>query len=147
MLQRRVLVALLMGGGQQATAAATFVKNIGTATKTANPNANISATVPASGVAAGNTIIASFGASTVIGTPSCTDSKGNTYTVDVTRINGTSGRVTICSAPVVTALVSGDTITASYPSFSGGPSMSATEFSGLLSATRLDQTASDVGNN
>ena len=52
-------------------------------------------------------------AGTFAGAVGCSDTQGNSYTVDA-DITGV-GRLFICSAHNVTALTSGDTITASYP--------------------------------
>src|SRR4029079_8284092 len=85
----------------------------------------------------------------VSGTVSCVDTKGNSYTVDTDVMNGTSGsgdgvRTVILSAPITTALVSGNTITVTHPSVSAR-AVSVNEFSGLISSGRLDRFASATG--
>src|SRR5262249_58206548 len=74
----------------------------------------------------------------------CTDSGGNAYSVDVDRTNGsgTSGvRTVVCSATAQTALAAGATITVTHPLVTAA-AISASEFSGLADASRVDQTAS-----
>jgi hypothetical protein len=126
-------------------APAVFVGNIGTATRNSGGNSSTTITVGLPGVAAGDSIIVAFASSTVGGTVSCADTKGNTYHVDADRIGG-AGRASICSAHNVTALVSGDQITVSYPGFSGASSATANEFSGLAHSGTLDKTSAAVGN-
>ncbi|HKA35492.1 MAG TPA: hypothetical protein VKH43_01645, partial [Thermoanaerobaculia bacterium] len=129
------------------TSSVAFVGNIGTATRSTSGNNSMTITVSAVGVAGGDSILVAFASSTVAGAVGCSDSKSNTYHVDADRINGASGRVTICSAHGVTALASGDTITVTYPSFSGSSSVTANEFQGLSSGgTTLDVTATGTGN-
>ena len=97
-------------------------------------------------MAAGDSIIVGFASSTVAGAVGCTDTKGNSYSVDADRINGGAGRVSICSAHGVAALASGDKITATYPSFSGFTSATANEFSGLLPIGAFDKKSTATGN-
>lgn len=80
-------------------------------------------------------------AGTFKGAVSCTDSRGNAYSVD-SDITSTA-RLFICSARTVRALSPGDTITVTYPGFSGTTVAVAAEFSGL---TGLDQRMTAVGN-
>jgi hypothetical protein len=126
---------------------AAFVGNIGTATKTQFGNSSLAITVGASGVTAGDSIIVGFASGTFAGAVGCSDTAGNVYNVDADRNNGGSGRVTICSSHGVAALASGDTITVTYPAFSGYTSATANEFSGLLPSGALDQTSTATGNN
>src|SRR2546426_671131 len=68
-----------------AFAAAAFVKNIpGVSPDAFNEisGTSVFVTVPAAGVAAGNTVIVTFAMDPASGTVSCADSKGNTYTQD-----------------------------------------------------------------
>jgi type II secretory pathway pseudopilin PulG len=112
----------------------------------------ISVTVPAGGVAAGNTIIVSFATdptNTPTGAVTVADTKGNTYTKDADIANGTgtSGvRTVVFSAPVTTALVSGNTITVTYPS-AAAKAVSVCYANGLISASRVDVTHTGTGNN
>lgn len=123
----------------------TFVKNVGTASCGSTNNV---ITVPAAGVAAGNTLVVrvTLRAGTVTtGTVSVTDTKGNVYTVDKDISNGNI-RLVVLSAYIGTALTSGNTITATYPSVN--PSASGfvvTEFSGIPATGRVDVTASTTG--
>jgi hypothetical protein len=99
-------------------------------------------------VALGNTVIVTFAMDPATGTVSCADTKGNTYTKDADVQNGTSGsgtgvRTVVFSAPITTALVSGNTITVTFPSVTA-KAVSANEFSGLVSAA-LDKTATATG--
>ena len=78
---RTVLIALLFGVlvftfASPVSGAITKVKDIGTNTLTAT-GTTISVTVPAGGVAAGNSIIVTFAMPEVSGTVSCSDSAGN----------------------------------------------------------------------
>ncbi len=109
----------------------------------------LTVTVPAAGVAAGNTVLVSFAMDPVSGTVSGTDSRGNTYTDDSDIMNGTSGsgtgvRTVVLSAPVTTALVSGDTITITFPSV-GSKAASIFSVNDLISASRVDKTSSATG--
>ncbi|HYY05196.1 MAG TPA: hypothetical protein VE997_01365, partial [Candidatus Limnocylindria bacterium] len=111
-------VALLFGlAASEARAGIAFVKNIGT-NQSQTSGTSIAVSVPAAGVAAGNTVIVTFAMDPVSGSVTCADTKGNTYTLDADVMNGTSGsgngvRTVVFSAPVTTALVSGNTITVS----------------------------------
>jgi len=99
------------------------------------------------GASVGNTVIVTFAMDPASGSVTCADSKGNIYTsdMDVTNGSGTSGvRTVVCSAAVTNALVSGNTITISHPSVAS-KAVSATEFSGLDTAARVDQTVSATG--
>ena len=116
-----------------------FVKNIGTSSRNAGTNSSITVTVPAAGVAAGNSIIVGLQVGSFAGAISCSDPRNGAYDTDVTTASGAS-RIAIVSKHNVIALVGGDVITCTYPGFSGVSVVSANEFSGL-SATPLDQTA------
>jgi len=134
--------------GNEATATSfgvRFVQTVGTATQSSSSNSSITITVPAAGVAAGDSIIVSVTAGTFAGAVSCSDTKANSYTIDA-DITG-AGRLFVCSAHNVTALASGDTITASYPGFSGVTTASANEFSGIAPTTPADKVSTAAGNN
>jgi hypothetical protein len=129
-----------------ASAAIGFVQNIGSnQSKTAG--ASITITVPAGGVAAGNSILITFAMDDTDGAVSATDSNGNVYAVDAdaNRV-GVNDRVrtVILSAHNVAALAGGDTITISHPSATARAA-SAAEFSGLAPTGALDQTSTNVG--
>ncbi|OHA79556.1 MAG: hypothetical protein A2747_03910 [Candidatus Yonathbacteria bacterium RIFCSPHIGHO2_01_FULL_44_41] len=128
----------------QAHAAIALVQNIG-AVAQKGAHTQLQITVPAGGVASGNTVIIGIASDYSSANPPplipvCSDSKGNTYTTDVEYNYNNSKQGSICSAPITTALVSGDTITVTHTSLNAS-AMSATEFSGLLTASALDQTA------
>lgn len=74
---------------------------------------SLALTVPASGVAAGQLLIVTGGQSSLGTITSVTDSRGNTYAVDVTRATVACGSC-IASCIVGTALQSGDTITVNF---------------------------------
>jgi len=120
-----------------------FVKLVGTRTCASTSSA---ITVPAAGVAAGNTVVIRVTLrNPSSGTISATDSRGNTYTVDANVANGTSMRTTLVSAYIGTALASGDTITVSHPS-SGSSAAVAGEYSGIVATGRVDVTGTATGN-
>ena len=75
----------------------------------------LAVTVPAAGVAAGNSIIVSFAMGDVSGAVSCSDGT-NTYSVDFDVTNNNNVRTVVLSAHNVTALSSGATITVTHPS-------------------------------
>jgi YD repeat-containing protein len=132
--------------GTSAFAQIAWVKNL-TGNSSKATGTSIAATVPAGGVAAGNSIIVSLAMDPASGTVSCTDTASNTYTLDRDQINGsgTSGvRTVILSAHNVTALVNGNTITCTHPSLAAR-AVSASEFSGLLASGAKDQATSATG--
>ncbi|MBM2825963.1 MAG: hypothetical protein HW403_27 [Dehalococcoidia bacterium] len=133
-------------GARPMAVAVGFVKTIGTNTNKTTTT-SIAVTVPAAGVAAGNSVIVTFAMDDQTGTVSCADTQLNPYAVDV-DIGGGAGtgnvRTVICSAHNVTALVSTNTITVTHPS-SAAEAVSAQEFSGLVKKSALDKTASASG--
>ena len=108
-----------------------FVGNVGSAI-VSNKDTNV-ITVGAAGVAAGNTIFYRFGGQAV--PTSVTDSKGNTYTLIA---SGAVRNASLYRCDVGTALVSGDTITASFAMMENSQS-SAEEFSDIEAT--VDQAA------
>ena len=149
-LHRRCLIAiavLLALSSSQALAQIAFVKTIGTTPSTSN-GTSLTVTVPAAGVAGGNSVIVSLGFDPASGAVSCSDSHGNSYAVDkdITNGSGKSGvRAVIFSAHNIVALTNGNTITCTHPS-AGARAMSANEFSGLATSATRDQTSSGTGN-
>lgn len=120
-----------------------FVKVVGTSTCGGSSSA---VTVPAAGVAAGNTLILSVVVrGNTTGAASATDTKGNTYTLDATSVRSGQGQTYVLSARVATALVSGDTITVSHPN-SNAEGAVVSEFSGIAAVSRVDVTATTNGN-
>lgn len=129
-----------------ALAAIAFVQNIGT-TQSKRAGTSLSITVPAAGIAAGNSIILDFAMDLTAGVVSATDSAGNTYSVDADSDDGsgTAGvRTVILSAHDVAALPAGKLITVTHPSVTAR-ALSADEFSGLATKGVLDQTSTGTG--
>ena len=123
-----------------------FVRNIGQASCTSGSTLTI--TVPAGGAAVDHSVILRLmqrGVSS--GAVSASDSRGNTYSVDVDRIN-VDQRIAIFRSYLVTALVGGDTITVTFPSASTSEGVVADEFSGLVppwATGALDATGTGGG--
>ena len=125
--------------------AANFVGNFGTAIHDAGfvTSLTITNNGTTTGVAGGDSIIValSTGSSGATGAVSCSDTQGNTYTVDVDiPVSSTTPRLAICSAHNVIALSGADTITVTFPSNGNSERASANEFSGLTPISPLDQT-------
>lgn len=146
-----------------------FVQNIGVA-NSKDAGTTLVITVPAGGVAAGNSIVVTsasdasctggqneFG-SLVGKITSITDTSGNTYSLDRTFDNNTGDLVSngcaafngthlseVWSAHSVNALVSGNTITITYNINPPSRAASANEFSGLASSSTLDKSAGTFG--
>ncbi|TMA70566.1 MAG: hypothetical protein E6J69_02285, partial [Deltaproteobacteria bacterium] len=138
-----LLVPLIPSG---ARATITPVKNVGTAANETS-GTTISVTVPAAGVALGNTVIVTFAMDPASGTVSVADTQGNTYTknADVTNGSGTSGvRTVVFSSTITTALVSGSMITVTHPTVTA-KAVSANEFSGLVANPVADQSGTATG--
>lgn len=130
-----------------------LVKNINTATNT-SANTSIALTVPASGVAAGNYAVVSLAMDANRSNPSCTDTRGNTYTKheEAAATNTAANvRVALFSAPIGTALTSGNTITCSWTGNCTAEAMSAAEYANVdgfdqsLSASAASGTAPSSG--
>jgi hypothetical protein len=83
---------------------------------------------------------------TFAGTVGCTDSRGNPYSVVADKNTG-NGRLFICSATIATALTGGDTITATYPGFSGLSVMSINKITTSSDHAVIDQASVGSGNN
>ncbi|MBX3025899.1 VWA domain-containing protein [bacterium] len=136
------LFALLLSAAP-AAATITHVKTIGTASsKTAGTT--IAVTVPAGGVAAGNSIILTLAMDNASGTVSATDSANNTYSADATVTNADGVRTVILAAHNVAALAAGNTITVSHPSVTAR-ALAANEFSGILAPSPLDKVKTQTG--
>ncbi|MDX2169044.1 MAG: hypothetical protein SF182_18395, partial [Deltaproteobacteria bacterium] len=126
-----------------ASATIAHVKTIAINSTKASAGTSIAVTVPAAGVAAGNSIILTFAMDEEVGTVSATDSKGNIYTADASvAANGV--RTVILAAHNVLALTSGNTITVTHPSVTAR-ALAANEFSGILTPSPLDRTKTAVG--
>jgi hypothetical protein len=114
------------------------VKLVANGTKSQSGNSTMTLAVPTgSTVAAGHRVIVSASVGTFGGTVSCRDSRGNSYTIDG-RVG--TNNLFVCSAHITTALQAGDTITLTYPGFSGVSLASAYEFSGIAAVSPVDGT-------
>ena len=136
------LTVLLALAASEAHAGIAFVQSLGT-NASQSSGTSIAVTLTAA-VAAGDTVIVTFAMDPATGTVTCADTKGNTYTADadVTNGSGTSGvRTIVFSAPVTTALVSGNTITVTHPTATAR-ALSVNEFSGLATTAAFDKKAS-----
>ncbi|HXH26290.1 MAG TPA: Ig-like domain-containing protein, partial [Candidatus Acidoferrum sp.] len=131
-----------------ATATISLVKEVGSINY-ANAAAISSATitVPAAGVAQGNTIVMTVGNSGNDGVTvkSVTDSRGNTYTVDANKSQISFFENTaVASGYMATALQPGDkvivTLTGTATIFAG----LASEWSGIASTGRVDKAATNI---
>ena len=130
-----------------ADAAISLVKEVGSASSSAL-GSTLTITVPATGVARGDTIVlfaGTSGSSNAVST--VTDSRGNVYTVDARRSSTASSvNTNIVSAPVTTALVGGDTIRLTFNDSMSIRLAVATQWRGLATTGRLDRTATSQGN-
>jgi hypothetical protein len=123
---------------------------IGTAANISS-GTTITVAVPAGGVAVNRTVIVSIAMdpSGIGTTVPVTDARGNTYSSDkdVTNGSGTAGvRTLVFSAPIATALQSGDLITVTFSTSIAAKAVSAFDVGGLAAASPRDQTASATGN-
>src|SRR5207247_10537427 len=137
------LALLLPLAASEARAVIGFVKNIGT-NSSATTGTTIAVTVPAAGVATGDSVILTLAMADARGGVTATDSKGNTYSLAADITNASNVRTVILAAHNVTALVSGDTITVTHPSASVR-ALSANELSGLSPTSALAQTHAGTG--
>jgi hypothetical protein len=76
---------------------------------------------------------------------SATDSRGNTYTVDVVASDGVRTRVAIISSNITTSLLIGDSIVVSHPSNQASTAR-ADVYSGIASSGRVVATGTAAGN-
>lgn len=124
-----------------------FVQTVGSASCGATTNV---ITVPAGGVLAGHTLIARStlrSSSAATGSFSVSDSKGNTYTLDLDFTESTGHeRVALFHAYVSAALAAGDTITGNFPNVNGTTGLVVSEFAGLSATSPVDVSAAAGGN-
>jgi prepilin-type N-terminal cleavage/methylation domain-containing protein len=124
-----------------------FVRNLGQASCTSGGTMTI--TVPAAGVAAGDSVIVRLMQRGVSGgAVGASDSRGNTYSADVDAIN-IDQREVLFRSYMTTALVGGDTITVTFPSASTSEGVVADDFTGLTppwASGALDATGTGGGN-
>src|SRR5438552_6226567 len=137
------LALAFLFAASEAHADIAFVQDIGTATANST-GTTTTVSVPAAGVAAGDSIILTFTCGDVAGDFSATDSAGNTYTVDVQGTKAGLVRTAILSAHNVNTLAQNDTITVTHPS-TGRRLLSAHEFSGLAKTGTRDQKSTGNG--
>ena len=101
-------------------------------------------TVGAGGVAAGRSILLSFGMDDTPGALSASDSAGNIYSLDVAATNTGDVRTAILSAHDVNALAAGGTITVTHPN-TDARGLSAFQFSGISPTAPRDATGTGQG--
>jgi hypothetical protein len=121
------------------------VKNVGT--KTANGNTSkLALTIPATGVAAGNSIVVALqaGVTATLAGVTCSDPVNGSYVRDAGAGGGDRPFVAVLSRHNVAALAGGQTITCTFPKQRTGSAMSVSEFSGLAAAA-LDRTTAATG--
>lgn len=116
-----------------------------TNTRSISGNNSVSATVGTTSIPAGDTATVSVATGTFAGAVGCSDSKGNTYTVAADRNTGT-GRLFVCTSHLSIALTGGDTVTATYPGFSGLSVMSVNAIATFASGGTILAAASASGN-
>ncbi len=123
------------------------VYNVATNNKNQNGNSSITAAVGLlSGAGVGETLTISVTAGKSAGAAGCSDSKGNVYGAPVADKLTSKGRLFICSAKITNALTSGDTITATYPTFNGTSLISVNGISYLATTGVVDATATNSAN-
>lgn len=127
-----------------AHAASSFVKVIQLRSRTSTTNSSLTASVPSSGIAAGNSVVVTLQAGDLDGAISCSDPANGAYGADVVSAAGTT-RVAILTKHNSAALGFGTIITCTYPEFSGFSSLAAYEFTGLEPADTLDRTSEGGG--
>src|SRR5438094_3764803 len=137
------LALLLPLAASEARAVIGFVKNIGT-NASATTGTTIAVTVPAAGVATGDSVILTLAMADASPGVTATDSKGNTYSLAADITNASNVRTVILAAHNVTALVSGDTITVTHPTPSAR-ALSPNELSGLSPSSARDQMHTATG--
>src|SRR3989442_2929419 len=106
----------------------------------------LSITPISGGVAVGHGVIVSVAMDPDSGAVSCSDSKGNIYSLDADQTNGsgtTGVRTLIFSTHVTSALGNGDSIIVTFQNAIAARAVSAAEFYGIVA---LDQTAGAIGN-
>jgi hypothetical protein len=105
-----------------------------------------SVVVPAGGVAVGRTILVRLAMRAAgAGAVSVADSRGNVYTKDADANEGTA-RIAVFTAPVTTALLAGDTISATHPNNPDSSGIVAAELKNLVAAGRVDVVGTATGN-
>ena len=122
-----------------------FVKEIGRNDSSVS-STTIAVTVPAGGVPVGDFVLLAccngIGSDTVT---SVTDSRGNTYQIDIQFSGGSGHRVALVSCKVTTALLQNDTITVTLSAANGSRNVYAEHWSGLASTGWFDKSATGSG--
>jgi hypothetical protein len=96
-------------------------------------------TIGTDGVPLGHTLIVRAAGDYLASAPTVADSRGNTYTRDRTGADaGTIIRASIYSAPIATALQSGDTITVTWASSVNTRAAVVDEFATILTSSPVD---------
>lgn len=115
-----------------------FVREVGTAASSSN-GTSLVVTCSATSIVGNHLILCAVGS---LGVTGVTDSKGNTWQVDlVTAASGAFIGSTV-SCRITTQLVSSDTITVTFATGNTGRAVSVAEYSGLAASAWLDKTAS-----
>jgi hypothetical protein len=117
---------------------------IGSGSRSSSGNNSLVSTLTGS-ADPGDTVVVTVATGTFAGTVGCTDSRGNSYVIAADRNTG-NGRLFMCSGVVTTALVPGDTVTATYPGFSGLSVASVNAISGLDNGTVVAASTSSGSN-
>src|SRR5262245_45077884 len=137
------VLALVVFTPTTAQAAIALVQTVGTAT---GSSSGATLVVNVSGaVTAGNSVILSFTMDDLNGAVGVTDTKGNTYVIDVDAVSNGQARTVVLSAHNVTALTTSDTITLTHPQ-TAKRAMAAFEFSGLKKTGALGRSSGGSDN-
>jgi chitodextrinase len=121
-----------------------LVKEVGSARYSSYTAAKtLTITVPAGGVAQGDTVILNVGnSSTGVVAGGASDSQGNSYTVDVTKSStSVSANTSVLSAYMTEPLLAGDAITVTLTDQASTIVALASEWSGVAATQRVDTTA------
>ncbi len=143
-----VLLLTLLLPAREANGAISYVQDVGAFSQYYGFGPSSIVIPVTASVAAGNSIIVTltWGAWGPGEITTCSDTKGNSYTTDVSEFYSGAGLYTIiCSSHNVTALSTSDTINVSFTSGTYGVAATAHEFSGLAPSLALDQTAKANG--
>lgn len=98
------------------------------------------------GAPIGDTLILALKTSASFAVSSVADSKGNTWTVDKTTTASSSARLSICSTRLTTAMVTGDTITATLSGTSTATAGAVYQYNGLALTSAVDAAVGFQGN-
>lgn len=122
-----------------------FIKNVGSASTTAT-GTTLVITVSAAGVSAGSTLLVKVIHAFTSGGPTMADSRGNTYTRDITApSSGSVFRVSLFSAQINSALQAGDTIQLTTSASVGNKAFSVDEFTNITFSSPSDVKNSGTG--